>query len=71
MGLNYIDSVGNFICVDVGPDAMGVYDGLLRAGVIVRPVGNYNMPNHLRITVGTEAENTTFIDALTALLATS
>jgi histidinol-phosphate aminotransferase len=68
LGLDYIPSVGNFVAVDVGRTAAEVYDQLLRRGVIVRPVANYEMPNHLRITVGAEAENTKFIGALTDVL---
>jgi len=36
--------------------------------VIVRPVGNYEMPNHLRISIGTDAENALFLQALTDVL---
>lgn len=68
LGLDYIPSVGNFIAVDVGRNGAEVYGQLLREGVIVRPVANYEMPNHLRITIGTEAENRKFIEALTAVL---
>jgi histidinol-phosphate aminotransferase len=64
MGLGYIPSCGNFMCVDVGDDAAGVYNALLREGVIVRPVANYNMPNHLRISVGLSSENERFLKAL-------
>ena len=68
MNLSYIPSVGNFICVDVGADAMKVYDDLLYEGVIVRPVANYEMPKFLRITIGTEEENKRFINALKKVL---
>lgn len=64
LGLNHIPSVGNFVCVDVGRPAVPVYEALLRAGVIVRPVANYGMPNHLRVTVGLPEENERFIKAL-------
>jgi histidinol-phosphate aminotransferase len=64
MGLDYIPSCGNFICVDVGDDAGGVYNALLRKGIIVRPVANYNMPNYLRISVGLGKENEQFLKAL-------
>jgi len=63
-GLAYIPSVGNFITVDVGRNAAAVYDALLREGVIVRPIANYGLPNHLRVTVGTEQENRVFLAAL-------
>lgn len=69
MGLGYVPSVGNFVSVDLGRDALPVYDALLREGVIVRPIGGgYGMPNHLRVTVGLESENTRFLKALEKVL---
>ena len=68
MQLDYIPSVGNFVCVKVGTNAMSVYDRLLYEGVIVRPVANYEMPEYLRVTVGTPDENERFIDALKKVL---
>jgi histidinol-phosphate aminotransferase len=67
LGLAYIPSAGNFVCVEVG-DAGRVYENLLRAGVIVRPVANYGMPRHLRVTVGLANENQRFLDALKKIL---
>jgi histidinol-phosphate aminotransferase len=69
LGLSWIPSKGNFICVDLGRVAAPVFQGLLREGVIVRPVANYGMPNHLRITIGLPAENSRFLEALTKVLA--
>jgi len=69
LGLGWIPSKGNFICVDLGQVAAPVFHGLLREGVIVRPVANYGMPNHLRITIGLPAENSRFLEALAKVLA--
>ena len=69
MGLAYIPSAGNFVCVDVARDAAAIYDALLYEGVIVRPVANYGMPQHLRVTVGLPEENERFIKALEKILA--
>ncbi len=69
MGLEFIPSVGNFISVDVAREAGVVYQALLREGVIVRPVANYGMPTHLRVTVGRPEENERFIAALKKVLA--
>ena len=69
MGLAYIPSVGNFISVDVVREAGPAYEALLREGVIVRPVANYGMPTHLRVTVGRPEENERFIAALKKVLA--
>jgi len=71
MNLQYIPSVGNFICVDMkstGQTGMEIYNKLLHQGVIVRPVDNYGLPNHLRITIGLEQENEKFIQALESVL---
>ena len=69
LGLDYIPSHGNFITVRVGK-AADVYKKLLRRGVIVRPVGGgYQLPEHLRITVGTRDENQRLLDALDKVLA--
>lgn len=68
MGLKVIPSLGNFVCVDLGRSAAEVFDELLRRGVIVRPVANYGLPNHLRISIGTAEENTFCLDALRAVL---
>nr|VFK31813.1 MAG: histidinol-phosphate aminotransferase [Candidatus Kentron sp. MB] len=64
LGLGFIPSVGNFVTVDVGRNGEEIYHRLLKEGVIVRPIGNYNLPNHLRISIGLEEENVRFIQAL-------
>jgi histidinol-phosphate aminotransferase len=68
MGLRFVPSFGNFVLVQVG-NAPAVYEKLLRAGVIVRPVGNYGLPEWLRISVGLPAENEAFLKALRGALA--
>ncbi len=68
LGLEWIPSYGNFITIRVGR-AAEIYKRLLRRGVIVRPVGGgYELPEHLRVTIGTEAENERFLAALAASL---
>lgn len=68
LGLDYIPSAGNFVCLDVGRPAAAVYEQLLREGVIVRPVAAYGLPNHLRITFGLAQENRRAINALRKVL---
>ncbi len=68
LGLSWIPSQGNFLCVDIWQSALPIFEALLREGVIVRPVGAYQLPNHLRISIGTEAENAHGIEALTKVL---
>jgi histidinol-phosphate aminotransferase len=48
-----------------------VYEALLRAGVIVRPMAGYGLPQHLRVTVGLPKENDRFLGALGRALETA
>lgn len=68
MGLDYISSVGNFVTFDTGRDGIAVYQALLEQGVIVRPVSNYGMAQHLRVSIGLQKENERFLGALAEVL---
>ena len=63
LGLDHIPSLGNFVCIKPG-DAAAVNQKLLKQGVIVRPIAGYGLPDWLRVTIGTEAENQRFLEAL-------
>ena len=63
LGLEHIPSHGNFVTVAV-PNGATANAKLLRQGVIVRPIGGYGLPNHLRVTIGLETENRRFLAAL-------
>ncbi len=56
LGIPFVPSNGNFVLAEVG-DAQCVFSELQRAGVIVRPVGVYGLPDWVRITVGNETQN--------------
>jgi histidinol-phosphate aminotransferase len=67
MGLTFLPSAGNFVLVKVGNDdgaGARINLELLKRGVIVRPVGNYGLPQWLRISIGLPEENAAFIQAL-------
>ena len=64
LGYGVTPSIGNFLLVDVGAPAGPLYETLLRAGIIVRPVANYGLPNHLRITVGLPEQNERLVATL-------
>jgi len=68
LGLGYIPSNANFITVDLCQPAAPVYFAMLKRGVIVRPIENYRMPQHLRISVGLESENRRCLQALAEAL---
>jgi histidinol-phosphate aminotransferase len=67
LGLAYVPSQANFVLVRVGAGGE-VYERLLRRAVIVRPMGGYGFPEHVRVTVGTAEENRRFVDALEGAL---
>lgn len=69
LGVDWIPSAGNFVTVHLKRSGETVYQALLKKGVIVRPIGVYQLPEHLRISIGTAAENQRFLDALTEVLA--
>jgi histidinol-phosphate aminotransferase len=72
LGLEYVPSFGNFVLVRVGDDdgaGARVNLALLKQGVIVRPVGNYGLPQWLRVTIGLPEENEVFLAALEKALA--
>ncbi len=69
LGLEWIPSVCNFITVDLGRPAAPVDQALLHAGVICRPVANYGLPNHLRVSIGLAHENDRLLAALERALA--
>ncbi|TDT43035.1 histidinol-phosphate aminotransferase [Halospina denitrificans] len=68
LGLDVVPSVANFVAVDTGRDANEVHNALMREGVIVRPIGAYGMPRHLRVSVGLESENRRCLDAMEKVL---
>ena len=61
-------SAGNFVLADFRRAAGPVDHALLREGVIVRPLVNYGLLNHLRISTGTEAQNERLLAAMAAAL---
>lgn len=67
LGLEFIPSVANFIMFRV-PKAREVFLGLQARGVIIRPLAPYDLPEHLRVTIGTPEQNTRFLDSLAQVL---
>ncbi|MCX7867075.1 MAG: histidinol-phosphate transaminase [Limisphaera sp.] len=67
LGLPYIPSAANFLLVRVG-DGAAVFEALQRQGVIVRPMGAYDLPEWIRISVGTPEENARCLEALQKVL---
>lgn len=71
LNLEFIPSLGNFITVDVKKSGVEFYQQLLQEGVIIRPLVPYGMPNHVRLTIGTAAQNLRLLLALEKVLSES
>jgi histidinol-phosphate aminotransferase len=67
MGVEYVPSAANFVLFRVG-EGRRVFSELQAAGVIVRPVENYGLPEWLRVSIGTPRENRRFVKALQKIL---
>ena len=68
LGLKTIPSICNFVTADMGRPGLPVFQALLKEGVIVRPLGAYGLPDHLRITAGLAEQNTRLLRALEKVL---
>jgi histidinol-phosphate aminotransferase len=69
LGLEQTRSQANFILVRVG-NGEGVFKRLLSRGIIVRPMAGYDLPEYIRVTIGTTEENQKFIDAFKEIIKT-
>jgi histidinol-phosphate aminotransferase len=67
MKLEYVQSAANFVLVRVG-EGQRVFEAMQRQGVIVRPMGGYQLGEWIRISVGTSKENERCLHVLKAVL---
>ncbi len=68
-GVRVYPSLANFVLIDCGRPSTPVYERLLHAGVIVRPMAAWGLPNHLRVSVASHQDMPRVIEALNAALA--
>lgn len=61
--IEFLPTTANFLLVRTGPETAAINTELLKRGVIVRPVLSYGLPDWLRISIGTEKELQTFMQA--------
>jgi histidinol-phosphate aminotransferase len=64
MGIEFVPSEANFVWIDVGMDARVLFQQMLKRGVIIRPGDIWNLPNFIRLTIGTREQNARFIKSL-------
>lgn len=67
LDLEYVPSYANFILVRVG-EGQKVFEAMQKLGVITRPMGGYQLPEWIRISIGTPKENERCLEALTKAL---
>ena len=68
LGLAFIPTEANFVLVHVGPDAEDLTKRLFEKKILVRWMGAYELPEYIRVTVGTMEENRLFASGLRSLL---
>ena len=68
LGLSYAESHTNFILIRIGTNASAVQQELLKCGVIVRPCSGYDLPEFVRVSIGTPEQNGRFIETLSEIL---
>jgi histidinol-phosphate aminotransferase len=68
VGLRYVPSHANFVLVEVG-DGKAVFDALMQRGVIVRDMAAYQLPQWIRVSIGTMEQNERFVQELRTVLA--
>jgi len=68
MNIKTYPSYANFILIEFNSEARIIYEELLKRGVITRPLENYGLLNHLRITIGLESENVKLVETIKEVL---
>ncbi|ARB91495.1 histidinol-phosphate transaminase [Legionella longbeachae] len=64
LNIDYLPSACNFLTFNCKEDGMPLYNYLLDKGIIVRPLHPYKMDHFIRVTIGTQEQNTRFLEAL-------
>lgn len=68
LGLAFLPSQANFICIETGRDAQAMYRAIANGGVTIRALTSFGLPTCIRITVGTETQNRLVVQALAQAL---
>ncbi len=71
LGLSFVPTQANFILIKVGKRAKDIEEGLLKRGIIVRGMEGYNLPQYIRVTIGTREQNEEFIKNFRTILSST
>lgn len=69
LGLDPVPTEANFVMVKVGADAEALTKRLFEKRVLVRWLGGYDLPDYIRVTIGTQEENRLFVETLKRVIA--
>jgi histidinol-phosphate aminotransferase len=68
LGLKVLPSYANFLCIDLKSPSWPIYQQLLLYGISVRPLHDYGLPSFLRVSIGTNKQNQSFLSILEKIL---
>jgi len=64
----FVPTQANFILIKTGEKTKEIIAELLKRGIIIRGMESYNLPQYIRLTIGTQEENETFIREFKSVL---
>jgi histidinol-phosphate aminotransferase len=72
LGLTLVPTEANFVMIPLADEQSvnAIYNGLLKMGVIIRPLRAFGLPHCIRITIGTQSENERLVESLRKVLDT-
>lgn len=68
LGLEILPSYANFICIDLKSPSWPIYQQLMIHGIFVRPLYDYGLSHFLRVSIGTDTQNKSFLNVLEKIL---
>lgn len=71
LGLAFLESEANFLCIEMNRDASAVASELTQLGVTIRPLGSFGLPTMIRATIGTQEQNELLVSSLERVVAES
>ncbi len=68
LGFNWIPSEANFLTINFGQKSKLIYENLLKKGIFVRALDDYQMQEYLRVTTGLKQDNNIFLEMLSEIV---
>ncbi len=68
MGMSYLKSSGNFVCIFTPVPGLKLSEEFLSEGIIIRALASFGMPDAIRVTIGLPAHNLRFFETFKRIL---